>query len=48
MKGKLTFMIIGIGNDIVEIERFNKINKFEGFVKRYYTEEEINRNLQAA
>ena len=42
MKGKLTFMIIGIGNDIVEIERFNKINNFEGFVKRYYTEEEIS------
>lgn len=35
-------MIIGIGNDIVEIERFNNIKNFESFIGKYYTEKEIS------
>lgn len=35
-------MIVGIGNDIIEIKRFEKIDNLEYFTKRYYTEGEIN------
>ena len=35
-------MIIGIGNDIVEIERFDKVNNWESFQNRYYTQDEIS------
>ncbi|BBA52616.1 holo-ACP synthase [Fusobacterium varium] len=34
-------MILGIGNDIVEIERIEKAISNEKFIKRVYTEKEI-------
>lgn len=34
-------MIIGIGNDLVEIERFEKLVQKEEFTKRYFTADEI-------
>ncbi len=34
-------MIVGIGNDIIEIERFEKIN-IDKFIERYFTEKEIS------
>lgn len=34
-------MIIGIGNDIVEIERIRKAVSKEGFLERYFTQAEI-------
>lgn len=34
-------MIIGIGNDVVEIKRFEKIKNIDMFEKKYYTGEEI-------
>jgi holo-[acyl-carrier protein] synthase len=33
-------MIIGIGNDIIEIERVRKACEKEAFLRRVYTEEE--------
>lgn len=35
-------MIVGIGNDIVEIKRFENIKNIELFIEKYYTGEEIN------
>ena len=34
-------MIIGIGNDVVEMERFERCSDKESFLKRYYTEQEL-------
>ena len=45
-------MIIGIGTDIIEIDRINKaVNNTEGFLKKVFTEKEIEffleRNMRA-
>lgn len=34
-------MIIGIGNDVVEMNRFEKSSDMESFIKRYFTEQEV-------
>lgn len=34
-------MILGVGNDIVEIKRIEKACEKEAFMHRYYTEEEL-------
>ncbi len=35
-------MIVGIGNDIIEIQRFEKLIEKESFLNRYFTEKEIS------
>lgn len=35
-------MILGIGNDLIEIKRVEKACEKEAFLKRYYTDEEIS------
>ncbi len=34
-------MVIGIGNDLIEIERFEKSSDRQGFLERYFTENEL-------
>lgn len=34
-------MIIGIGNDLIEISRFENIKNKQGFTDRYFTEREV-------
>ncbi len=34
-------MIVGIGNDLIELDRFKKIN-MKNFIKRYFTDNEIS------
>lgn len=35
-------MILGLGNDLIEVNRIEKAIQREGFLTRYFTEEEIN------
>lgn len=39
--GQEAYMIVGIGNDIIEIERVKRACEKENFLKRIYTEKEI-------
>lgn len=39
-------MIVGIGNDIIEIERIKKACNREAFLRRVYTENEIEQSMR--